>query len=225
MTKTTAKARKSGQQAAQAEADRLKALGVLTTLGTVCGASVIEAFQSNLMGRETRFYPVYESLDERVHEIQGGDLRMLEEMLFSQAAALQTIFSSLARKAASQEYLAQYQTFLGLALRAQAQSRATIEALVELKQPRQQPTFVQQANITSGPQQINNGPTAESREVRTGALTPAGQNPGMESELLEQHGNFLDTRTSSSASGDDPHLEAVGAVNRPPHASRQGEGV
>ena len=43
-----------------------------------------------------------------------------------------------------------------MALKAQAQIRATNSALVDLKYPRQA-TFVKQANIAHGPQQVNNG--------------------------------------------------------------------
>jgi hypothetical protein len=42
-----------------------------------------------------------------------------------------------------------------LALKAQNQSRATLQALVQLKQP-SQITFVKQANIAQGHQQVNN---------------------------------------------------------------------
>ena len=67
-------------------------------------------------------------------------------MLVSQATALQTMFTSLARRAANQQRLKQFETFMTLALKAQAQSRATESALVDLKYPRQA-TFVRQANI------------------------------------------------------------------------------
>lgn len=55
-----------------------------------------------------------------------------------------------------QEYLKQFQAYLGLALKAQAQCRATLEALAEIKNPRPM-AFVKQANISGGPQQVNNG--------------------------------------------------------------------
>ena len=76
-------------------------------------------------------------------------------MLVSQANALQTIFTSLARRASSQESLPLFQAYMGLALKAQSQSRSTISALVDLKNPKQA-TFVGQANMTTGPQQVNN---------------------------------------------------------------------
>ncbi len=77
-------------------------------------------------------------------------------MLYGQAMALETLFTSLARRAVSQEYMANMQTYLSLALKAQAQSRATLEALAEIKNPKQV-SIVKQANISGGHQQINNG--------------------------------------------------------------------
>lgn len=55
-----------------------------------------------------------------------------------------------------QQYQRNLEAFLGLALKAQAQSRATILTLVDLKYPRQV-AFVKQANIANGAQQMNNG--------------------------------------------------------------------
>jgi hypothetical protein len=66
------------------------------------------------------------------------------------------MFISLAVRAANQEYLKQYGLYMKLALRAQAHSRAIISALVDLKYPKQAATFVKQANISSGHQQVNN---------------------------------------------------------------------
>ena len=50
------------------------------------------------------------------------------------------------------------ESFPGLVLKAQAQSQVIILALVDLKHPRQD-TFVKQANIANGPQQMNNAGT------------------------------------------------------------------
>ena len=95
-------------------------------------------------------------LRTRVEKVQGGDMRPIEVMLYGQAMTLETIFTSLARQAASQEYLKHLQVYMGLAFKAQAQCRATLEALAEIKNPRPV-AFVKQANITNGPQQVNNG--------------------------------------------------------------------
>ena len=89
------------------------------------------------------------NLRERVDKVIDGDMKPVEAMLFGQAMTLQTIFTSLARKATGQEYLKQFQVNLTLALKAQAQCRATLEALAEIKNPRPV-AFVKQANIAAG---------------------------------------------------------------------------
>jgi hypothetical protein len=71
-----------------------------------------------------------------------------------------------------------------LALKAQAQSRATIQALIELKYPKQT-NFVKQANIANGHQQINNGQAASNEtNTRTYARAPAKEIPSQHNELL-----------------------------------------
>ena len=92
----------------------------------------------------------------------------IEAMLVAQANSLQTMFVSLGRKATTQSGLAQYTSMFNLALKAQAQSRATIQALIELKYPKQA-TFVKQANISNGHQQINNGQTNKETSTRAPA--------------------------------------------------------
>ena len=94
-------------------------------------------------------------------------------MLIGQAQALQTMFVCLGRQAVSKTQLPQYTAFMNLALKAQSQSRATIQALVELKYPKQT-NFVKQANITNGHQQINNNaPAPSTKETSTRAPAPA----------------------------------------------------
>src|SRR3546814_19019872 len=61
------------------------------------------------------------------------------------------------RRASSQNHLKQYQAHMNLGLKAQAQCRATLQALTELKYPRQV-VIAKQANISNGHQQVNNGP-------------------------------------------------------------------
>jgi hypothetical protein len=58
-----------------------------------------------------------------------------------------------------------------LALKAQRQCRATIETLVMAKNPAPV-TFVKQANVAHGPQQVNNGPPAEASRARESENRP-----------------------------------------------------
>lgn len=154
-------------------------------------------------------------LQARAEKVQGGDLRQLEAMLFGQAMVLQTAFTNLSRRASSAEYLKQFSVYMGLALKAQAQARSTLEALAEIRNPRPV-MFAKQANVTSGNQQINNGTMPDGREIRAGSH--AEENPSLQNELLEQqHGNHLDFGTAGAAVGADSHLEAVDAGHRAAH--------
>src|SRR3546814_11749520 len=89
----------------------------------------------------------------------------MEAMLVGQAYALQNIFASLMRRTSSRQHLKQYQAHMNLGLKAQAQCRATLQALTELKYPRQV-VIAKQANISNGHQQVNNGThTTEPQKV------------------------------------------------------------
>ena len=145
-------------------------------------------------------------------------MQAMEAMLISQATALQSIFTSLARKAHSQTYQKPYEAFLGLALKAQAQSRATITALVDLKNPRQS-TFVKQANIAHGAQQINNGTAPQvSTEHYAQARAPAREIETPQNKLLEadhgQHSEWMDTGAAQKAERSYQAVETVESVHR-----------
>jgi hypothetical protein len=93
-------------------------------------------------------------LQKAGNEVVDGNLGRLERMLTSQAIALDTMFNQLALKAAGAEYLKNYEVFMRLAFKAQAQSRNTVEALAMLKHP--QP-YISQTNIGQvGHNQVNN---------------------------------------------------------------------
>ena len=185
---------------------------------SVNNASVIQIFQDNIMGKETDINLLVEGLQDSCKNVHEGDLKSIEAMLVTQAKALQSIFTSLARKAHSQTYQKHYEAFLGLALKAQAQSRATITALVDLKFPRQA-TYVKQANIAHGAQQVNNG-TAPQQICDQYAHTPAPakeiENP--QNKLLEatngQQGYRMDTRAPQKAKRSHQAVEAVESVHR-----------
>ena len=108
----------------------------LALMPSLNGAAVIHAYQGGVMGKDVDVNLMVDHLRTTFTEVKEGDLHTMEAMLISQATALQTIFTSLARRAQEQEYQKNLESFLGLALKAQAQSRATISALVDLKYPR-----------------------------------------------------------------------------------------
>lgn len=147
---------------------------------------------------------------KQVDKVQAGDMSSVEAMLYGQAMTLQTMFTSLARQAVGETGLKQYQAKLTFALKAQAQCRSTLEALAEIKNPRPV-SFVKQANYAAGPQQVNNGATAEGRPLRAGTHAHTGTSESQQNKLLESHhANYLDTGAQSAASRANPHLETVG---------------
>ena len=91
-------------------------------------------------------------------------MRDHEAMLSAQAVALNAIFGEFARRAAVNmgEHIGAMETYARLAMKAQSQCRSTIETLAEMKNP--PVVFARQANISNGPQQVNNGITTSDAE-------------------------------------------------------------
>jgi len=85
---------------------------------------------------------------------EKGDLAFASRMLASQAVTLDTIFVEMARRMAinMREYLGATETFGRIAMKAQAQSRATLEALAKLHQPREQ--TVRHVHVNEGGQAV-----------------------------------------------------------------------
>jgi hypothetical protein len=68
--------------------------------------------------------------------LRGNDFSALNAVLAGQALALDTIFTQLARRAVRDNIL--FDQVLRLALKAQSQSRATLDSLVTVARPRAQ---------------------------------------------------------------------------------------
>lgn len=117
-------------------------------------AVLADSFTKNIFP-DMAIIDVADALSAKIKDVQAGNMQTIEAMLVGQAQALQTMFVCLGRQAANKTSLPQYTAFMNLALKAQSQSRATIQALTELKYPKQA-TFVKQANIAGGNQQVNN---------------------------------------------------------------------
>lgn len=176
---------------------------------------VMDAFSANLLGPEASLKEMSASLRKLMDECKAGKLDGIEEMLIGQAVALQGVFTSLARRATNQQYQRHLEAFLNLSLKAQAQSRATIQALVELKYPRTT-VIAKQANVANGHQQVNNGAA-----VPTGAVVdeaPRVDEKNAPTELLKDQshgGTYVDARTAGEAARGHPKMAALGAVHGP----------
>jgi hypothetical protein len=114
-----------------------------------------------------------QALYEKQNKVNEGDMRPLEVMLYGQAQALQAIFTNMARRSGMNagQYIDAADKYMRLALKAQAQCRATLETLAMVKNP--QP-YIRQANIAQGHQQVNN--TYASASGHTGIPASASVN-------------------------------------------------
>lgn len=143
-------------------------------------------------------------LREQAAAVCQNDMSNIEGMLMNQATALQCLFARLSEKALGAEYVSTFDTMMKMSLRAQSQCRATLETLAAIKNP---PLVIaKQANVTSGPQQINNGVEASSR---------ARENENVQFKLSGDNNELLpNTGTPCVASETYSTLEAVGEVHR-----------
>ena len=106
-------------------------------------------------------------------------------------------------------------TYVRLAFKAQSQCRSTLETLAEIKNPRPA-TFVRQANIANGPQQVNNGASSSAIAPTAPARDISGNPPN---ELITDeratNGTAMDTRSKAKAGHSNQGMEAVGTIDRP----------
>ena len=93
-------------------------------------------------------------VQQRGSDAIGGDLSFASAMLASQAISLDTMFAEFARRSAINlgQHLDAADRFARLAMKAQAGSRATLEVLAKLHQPREQ--TVRHIHVNEGGQAV-----------------------------------------------------------------------
>lgn len=187
---------------------RAKLVAQFAVVGSVMNAATMADYARSTFG-DLDSLACNDAIEEQAKKVINGDLSRLERTLTAQALALDAMFNNFARRAALNigEYIQAADTYARLAMKAQAQCRATIETIAEIKQPRAV-AFVKQANIAHGHQQVNNGVPPARTENES---TPTN-------ELLEaDHGQRLDTTTASTSKGIDTAMATVGALDGTAH--------
>ncbi len=93
-------------------------------------------------------------LGEEIQQAMKGDLSLATRMFTSQAFALDTLFTEMARRAGLNmgQYPDAADSYMRLALKAQGACRTTLEALAKLHQPREQ--TVKHVLVNSGGQAV-----------------------------------------------------------------------
>ena len=215
--RTTGKASTSNTLKMEARpSDDTKVLLARNILRPSVRAGVTTQSFSRLFG-ELDLNSLIDELAAQVKLTSDGDMRRAEAMLVAQAHSLEAIFHELARRAALNigEYINAAETYMRLALKAQSQCRATIETLALMKNP-PPVTFVRQANVAHGPQQVNNVPPPAAAQPSC-----ARESEKPPSRLLEQQdGERLDPGTAQATVGADPAMAAVAKVNGTSNAER-----
>lgn len=185
--------------------------GLINDAAFACGNVI-----ANFSGPALEYYEkvsvedVVDSLRKSIKAVQDGDLAGMEAMLISQALALQAMFTTLASRAVAQRSRDNVASLMQLALKAQSQSRATIEALTNLKFPRST-IFAKQANIASGHQQVNNGTVADPTSRAHEDISPP-QNKQLAHEVLNGRSD-VDGGSTPTAGRSNKKLASVEIIN------------
>jgi hypothetical protein len=126
----------------------------MMTAPEVAAARVMRAVAPTGLSENIDMPTLLATLRDHAGAAQRGDMARSEAMLMNQAEALEALFTRLVERGMEQALMPNIEGFMRLALRAQSQCRATLEALAAIKNP--QVIYARQANIAAGPQQVNN---------------------------------------------------------------------
>jgi hypothetical protein len=124
---------------------------------TLKNAAAASAFTGKMMGSGLDMPGIGDYADH-VQSVTSaatdGDVSMASKILAAQAITLDSMFAELARRAANNmgEYINAAERYGRLALKAQSNCRATLEALAKLHQPREQ--TVRHVHVNEGGQAV-----------------------------------------------------------------------
>ena len=180
---------------------------------TLIGPSVANAFALQQFCQGTlgnmHLENLLATMVECSERVNANELRDVEATLSSQAILLNTMFGELTCRAAFNlnggvGFKTETELYLKMALKVQNQCRMTLETLSTIKNP--PAIYAKQANISNGPQQVNNGTAACEHEANSA-------NPP--NKLLElDNDKAMDIRTAGQTIGGNTELEAVAKLNR-----------
>ena len=120
-------------------------------------AVTASAFAGNVLGNSIKRPGLMDYVDYVLKvggKAEAGDLAIASRLLASQAITLDSMFTELARRTANNmgEYANAAERYGRLALKAQSNCRATLEALAKLHQPREQ--TVRHVHVNEGGQAV-----------------------------------------------------------------------
>ena len=166
------------------------------------------AFTKSMRGSlgELDITAITSAMLESAKRVKANDMSDVEAMLLSQAIVLNGMFADLSSRSVANRadgHFEASQIYLKLAFKAQNQARMTLESLSNIKNP--PVLYVKQANISHGPQQVNNG-TASASQAKEMENSP---NKLLDSSIDKP----LDPRTPEPAVNSDKAMAPVGAID------------
>lgn len=179
---------------------------MLATLATKSALSASTAKLYLASGDDLQVSDLLDEMKKAGQEVNDGKLSRAEQMLVNQAIVLDAMFNNLAQRALKADYMKNLETYLRLSLKAQAQARATIEALAVIKNP---PPYIKQANIAQGHQQVNNHMYAS-----TSGHTGAEKIKSSPNKLLEASNERLDIGAAAAPGRADTAMATLEAIDR-----------
>ena len=187
----------------QPDDNRSEKLAALATDGALT-AITLQAYAGG--GKELGVTELLAAMRKAGDETVAGDMGRFERVLTNQFLTLDALFNNLAQRSGRQDSFKGIEVLMRLALKAQSQARATAETLALMKNPM---PYIKQANMTTGPQQVNN--TYAGTPSHSGIQSGAGNSRSEPNKLLEaDHGQRLDIGAQAAAGRANQKLETVG---------------
>ncbi len=172
-------------------------------------AAIGTSYASSLFGQNHEL-PITAStgvIGDAMAKGRNGDKSLASDILAAQAVTLDTMFTELARRSAANmgEYLDASERYMRLALKAQANCRATLEALAKLHQPREQ--TVKHVHVNEGGQAV----VADQFHQHTG---------------VKENGKSVKQPHATGAAGESPALSRPDPIGQAmPSPGGEGEGA
>lgn len=194
--------------------------GMLTDSALNCGSVIaVHGAPAFAQWRTISTGNVSDALEASIEAVHRGDMSSLEGMLVAQAFALQSIFTDAAARARAQNSREASGTLMAVAMKAQAQCRATVQTIGEIKNPRTT-VFTKQANVNNGgQQQVNNGvqplapaPAREEVQPARNELTALENSSGS---------TFLDGGAASASIGSHQAARPLDPIHRAANTRRE----
>jgi hypothetical protein len=181
----------------------------------LASTSVATQWCQKIGGGQLSLSATFQTLKDAAAKVSAGNMSPVEARLLSQATALDVMFAEMSRRAAVNitEYPESFERYMKLALKAQNQSRMTLETLANVKNP--PVVYAKQANFANGPQQVNNN---------SAARAPATEKENTPSKILEQsHEQRMDPGTQGQTSAGHTPMAAMAEGHRSENYSGKSE--